>query len=445
MRNAALFVALILLIAGLSACENDAVQPSDLETDGDMPAFVESSTQEEYEPIDYIAILEPDSEIVERRQFEIIGEFVDGVARIRGPSGFGLIDIDGNVLAEPVNSSISIFVDGVAVVQRAYRRFGLMDTSGNFVAEPIYDFIFEVIDGYAVVRQNGRSGIMSVDGSWVLEPSTSYSLRLQPGGVVVFAVEGGEHACMWSGMSFGLMDVSGNVIVEPIYTSISDFFDNVAVVSLRESFGYWYEGLMYIDGNWVLEPVPRALLTPPTRGLVAFNFDGNWGFMNTQGEVVIEAQYALIGYAFFREFGLALHREMRENPREYIVVFDIFGQYLGFPSIHTDPNIAIFQYRVIDLVGNTVFADENIYKISGASAGAVNTVNIMEMGARVQDGVNYYPVIVTDNTQTIMFDPNGFYAVDVRDGYLLVIGAEPIEVILLDENLQFEWVPIHSN
>jgi len=136
---------------------------------------------------------------------------------------------------------------------------------------------------------------------------------------------------------------------------------------------------------------------------------------------------------------------------DYIVVLDVFERYFGTPSIHTpEANIAVFQYRVIDLMGNTVYVDNNVYKIDGVSTvGGVryaSPLRVMNMGVRVRDGVNYRPVIVTDNTQTTMFDPNGFYAQALPPiGHYLITGAQPIEVIVLDDNLQLEWVPIHSS
>jgi len=373
-----------------------------------------------------------------------VGEFVDGVARIshefrRNSRHYGLLDTQGNVLVQPIYDSISEFVDGVAIVRGWGIGTGLIDTRGNIVLEPESRTIFDIIDGFAVVRQGDKFGIISVDGSWTLEPTFDDNLRLQPGRIAVFSVEGGEFPHPFSGTSNGIIDVHGNVIAEPIYSTISNFYDNVAVVSLSKGLGYWYEGLMYIDGSWVVEPVRHAIFQSTSRGLVAFSFDRlqSWGFMNTQGEIVIEARYAHIGWDFLRV--------PRGNQRDYIVVFDVFEEYFSYPCIHhSEAPIAVFQYRVIDLTGNTVYVDSNVYKIYGVSRSAANSGNISAMAARVRDGVNYRPVIVNDNTETSMFDPNGFYTLTSGD-FLLVADAEPIEVIVLDENLQFEWVPVHSN
>ena len=435
-----LIIFALALLVGLSACGNNAAQPSDLEAEGYVAAPVEQPVQEES-----TADPEPDRETTERPQFDIVGEFVDGVARFRDGRYYGLVDIEGNVLAEPVYNYISEFVDGVAIVRNwGIHTAGLIDTRGNFVLEPGSRTISDIIDGYVVVRQGGKSGIMSVDGSWTLAPTFDSYLRLQAGRIAVFEVEGGEHPHPLAGVSFGIINVYGNVIVEPIYSSISNFTDNVADVLLQKSYGHWYTGLMYIDGSWVVEPVERATISPLSRGLVAFSFDAqrNWGFMNTQGEVVIEPIYAMLGQGFVSR--------TPNHITDYLVVFDVFERYFGIPSIHTpEANIAVFQFRVIDLEGNTVYVDYNVYKIAGTSTvGGVryaSPLRVMNMGVKVQNGANYRPVIVTDNTQTTMFDPNGFYSLYPFVGYFMVTDAEPIEVIVLDENLQFEWVPINSN
>jgi|GEM_PF-4074957 len=435
MKRVSIIVVSLLLFVGLSACGNNAVQPSNHESNDNIPAPVESSAQEE----------KPDSEVVEDSLLDIVGEFVDGVARFRDGRYFGLVDIDGNILAEPIYESISEFVDGVAIVRNwGIGTAGLIDTRGNFVLEPESRTISDIIDGYVVVGQGGKFGIMSVDGSWALEPTFGSHLRLQPGRIAVFEVEGGEFAHPRSGTSFGIIDIYGNVIVEPIYSNISNFTDNVADVLLQKSYGHWYTGLMYIDGSWVVEPVERATISPLSRGLVAFSFDAqrNWGFMNTQGEVVIEPIYAMLGQGFVSR--------TPNHTTDYLMVFDVFERYFGTPSIHTpEANIAVFRYRVIDLEGNTVYVDSNVYKIDGTSTVCgvryASPLRVMNMGVRVQNGVNYRPVIVTDNTQTTMFDPNGFYSWYPFVRYFLVTDAEPIEVIVLDDNLQLDWVPIHSN
>ena len=440
MKNVCLIFISVLLVVQLAACNTNIAQPDDLETD-DILAQAEPTAQEESEP----DLPEPSSQIIRILRSQIVGEFVDGVARFRDGRHYGLVDIDGNVLAEPIYSEISEFVDGVAIVRTSGPQWGLIDLAGNYIAEPATGAIHNIFDGIACVHWDGRSWLISAtDGSLVLGPTLFGSLRLQPGRIAVFEVEGGEFANPFSGTSFGIIDIYGNVIVEPIYSNISNFTDNVATVSLSKSYGHWYGGLMYIDGSWVVEPVERATIRPLSRGLVAFSFDEqhNWGFMNTQGEVVIEPIYAMLGQGFVSR--------TPNHTTDYIVVFDVFERYFGTPSIHTpEANIAVFQYRVIDLMGNTVYVDNNVYKIDGVSTvGGVryaSPLRVMNMGVRVQDGVNYHPVIVTDHTQTTMFDPNGFYAQALPPiGHYLVTGAEPIEVIVLDDNLQLEWVPIHS-
>jgi len=408
MKRASIMFIYLLLAVGLFACNNTA-QPSNLEANDNMPALVENDS------LDYLAT--PRLDIY--ATFYSVGEFIDGVAVVRvGGIHYGLIDVDGNFIVEPIYLYISEFVDGVAAA-RTFGRFDLIDIDGNIIGEPLH--IGTVIDNIAVVRQNDRFGLKHLDGGWVLEPTYEY-LRFQAGGVAIFGVTGGENANGRSGMSYGIIDINGNVIAEPIYTEIFSFVDNVAILILREEPWQWYTGIMYIDGSWVLEPKFQAHIQPFSRerGLAAFNFDGKWGFLNTQGEIIIEAQYAWVDWQFLGE---------------YILVFDFYERYHDTASVHNATfDVIIFQYRVIDLLGNTIYADNNKYKIR-------NPFFVHSLRVRVENGINYYPVINSDNLVSSMFDPNGLYTMSVRDGgYVLTTGVEPFEVAELPDSHKIEWV-----
>ncbi len=70
-------------------------------------------------------------------QFHEAGDFHDGLALIRTPTGdYGLIDRTGKFVIEPKFGRPFWFTDGLAAVLVAGKGYGYIDRSGRFVIEP---------------------------------------------------------------------------------------------------------------------------------------------------------------------------------------------------------------------------------------------------------------------------------------------------------------------
>lgn len=82
---------------------------------------------------------------------------------------WGFMDESGNIVIEPVYSSVSSFKYGAAIVQ-IDGKMGVIDTSGNYIIKPLYDYIeSDYIDGFFRAKnENGLFGLLDRNGNVIL-------------------------------------------------------------------------------------------------------------------------------------------------------------------------------------------------------------------------------------------------------------------------------------
>ena len=93
-----------------------------------------------------------------------------------------------------------------------------------------------------------------------------------------------------AGTLWGLIDETGAVVVEPRFATLHPFAEGLALAQLpKEPMGAIDE-----DGAWAIEPgrVPFGPYAGPfSEGLAQVQVRGRWGYVDTQGEWVVEPTY----------------------------------------------------------------------------------------------------------------------------------------------------------
>lgn len=131
----------------------------------------------------------------------------------------------------------------------------------------------------------------------------------------------------------GAIDQSGNIVINPEYTHISEFKDEIATGFLDD-----YQYIFNAKGDITFATNQMVLLNAGEDKVVfayknsneAYDFS-NYGYMNTKGEVIIPAQFD-IAYAFSE--GVALVRDV-DGEEHYI---DGRGQKTELMEIETNNN-----------------------------------------------------------------------------------------------------------
>jgi hypothetical protein len=155
----------------------------------------------------------------------------------------GIIDRSGAWIAEPAFDAVGVFSGGLAPA-RSGDKWGFIDTCGIWKIEPEYDDAFGFESGPAQVAKGDKWGLIDKAGKEILAPSMDYiSEQGWTDGVIAFSPDGALH---------GLLDMSGNVVMEPKYNSVEPLGGGVLLAYVGEE-----SKLLNLDGTDIpIAPAP---------------------------------------------------------------------------------------------------------------------------------------------------------------------------------------------
>ncbi|WP_294448832.1 WG repeat-containing protein [uncultured Gemmiger sp.] len=240
---------------------------------------------------------------------------------------------DGVVLCSTVEGEVQIFdADGVMIGRfpgtveeaRAYSEdliparlqgrqdWCYLDLEGN-----------EVLSGYqqAGCFQDGTAAVQLDTGEWCLigkdgtqtSDTTWENVRLDPMGrwmqddVMLIQTDG----------SWKIADHSGE-IVEGFTCEGIDFCSNGEPIAFCQA-GQW--GFVNTDGTVLIQPAYESAHSF-SGGVAAIYVDGSWDFIDTQGNVVVDGNFADTGY-FSPESGTCPVLENEDAPEWHLIVWSV--------------------------------------------------------------------------------------------------------------------------
>lgn len=155
------------------------------------------------------------------------------------------------------------------------------------------------------------------------------------------------------GRFYGLINANGDVVAEPIFVEIASFSEGLAYVRVKEE-KVVKAGYIDTSGKIVIEAKYQSSNDKSrdfSEGLASVRIDGEFGYINKKGELVIAPQYA------------------KTHPfnEGYAVVEPIFGERI-----------------IIDQSANVILDPVSVYKKNAYQISKGETVNIDE---RVKNGI----------------------------------------------------------
>lgn len=146
-------------------------------------------------------------------------------------------------------------------------------------------------DGYAaVLKSNGDWAFINGEGQSLDVDAASFATV----SIFGFGIKGFENdlAPIIVKKKRGIIDIEGNWVHQPEYTSISAFENGFATAKIAKQFY-----ILTSDGKRSEIDKPILDAKKFSEGLAPFRGKSKmWGFMNTSGEDVIEAQFLSVGY-----------------------------------------------------------------------------------------------------------------------------------------------------
>lgn len=227
-------------------------EPSQPEPEPSQPEESEPEPEPEPEPTEILGYsVRPAIDF----QFASVTDFDEnGLARVQlEPEGpWGVIDIDGRWVTEPVYDWIYAFYEGYALVEYD-EMFGLIDIEGAEVIAPQWEDAYTYGEGLMPVAQDGRYGYIDLDGNVIIPLqyddaftfSDGYGLVRQGANYAFITRDGtisdvyqnarsfseGQAAVMQGGQ-WGFIDHNFYLTVPCIYRDVWDFHDGVAIAQL---------------------------------------------------------------------------------------------------------------------------------------------------------------------------------------------------------------------
>lgn len=171
---------------------------------------------------------------------------------------------------------------------------GFIDRDGRIVIEPTFEKAYPFSDGLAAVQKNELWGFIDTKGRMVIEPQF-IMVGLFSDGLARFRDKRFTD-------SWGYIDKTGKVVIEPQFDAAADFRNGVARVGFATLKGKLLSRIVdvglecdykFIDrtGKIVPEPPPLHYATGEPGELIPFRKNNMAGYLNAEGEVVIEPQF----------------------------------------------------------------------------------------------------------------------------------------------------------
>jgi hypothetical protein len=264
------------------------------------------------------------------------------------PGGLcGAVDRNGAVVVAPAYDWVDVFRGERAIV-RVGRFYGAIDSTGRVIVPVEYEDVeFFSGDLFRVVRE-GVSGLIDFEGRVIAEPRFSSIASLQPDRLWLMQsatpvaspppeflsdakrrrIPGvGRSSLRWSYFSVDgkatLIDRNGSVVREFPHIEASPFDATRALLWAKTDL-LW--GLMKAaDGDWLLAPQFEDV-RELSDGLAAVKLEGKWGYVDSEGRVVISPRFGGPGF-----FGKQPKLGRQADAEKQLGLIDRAGQWVIEP------------------------------------------------------------------------------------------------------------------
>ncbi len=274
----------------------------------------------------------------------------------------GFIGEKGDLVCEPIydwNYCGTFGENGLAIVSYDGSSAGYINTSGELIGGMMFDSAHAFgSNGFAAVEIDDKWGFINESGELVIDAQYDAAKNFCSNGL----------AAVKTNDKWGFINEDGKLIINTKYQNTLDFDKNgYAIVTLDDKYGIINEQGILLGNKWfdainttgALNLVSHDGLFCAPDSLIPVKIEGQCGYINEKGEIVIEATYDYAGP--FADNGLA--RVEINNKWGYInkkgetvieIKYDLANDFCK--------NIAVIELDgkagLIDEAGSTLFLSE---------------------------------------------------------------------------------------
>jgi hypothetical protein len=268
-------------------------------------------------------------------KYNSISKFQNGRSIVKYIDTYGIIDKNGQFVAQPKYDRIEVLGNGLYAAKKGYitellnsegkvkylslgrlmphacgvleysdeEKYGMLDQFGKVVVEPNYREVwyFDKIENVMWKGESG-TGITDCSGNWIVEPEPEYQNLISSGDEFVMALIDGR---------YGFVDHNNKLRIANRYDGAKSYSDGLAAVKIGNSWGY-------IDKRERIRVQPHFDFADPfSKGRAIVSSDGKFGLINEDGEELIKMEYDTI-FSFSDEGYI-----VRQNGEYGFVAFNI--------------------------------------------------------------------------------------------------------------------------
>lgn len=214
-------------------------------------------------------------------------DFENGYAIIRKDSGVGFINSKGEVVVEPKFSKVFNFKNGSAKVLEN-NKWGLVGADGKYVVKTEYDGVSNAYNNHIVANIEDRHGLI-VNGKFREVPGAEKIWDFSKNSEYTYAKKDGK---------LGFINTKGEWVIEPTFDKARAFSNGLAPVYNGKEWGY-----VDTNGKVVIAFQYKDAEIFGSDGLAPVKLKKDWGFINTTGTLVIDDNYDITagGFSIFQK------------------------------------------------------------------------------------------------------------------------------------------------
>lgn len=290
-------------------------------------------------------------------EHDYISDFIDGYGVLEKDGKWTLVDKDYNTIFSTSEYEVNNIYDDILCVKYIENsKYGLIDINGNIIAAPQYDTPIIFSEGLAMVERNGRVGYLNTEGQEIIKFDFIWGCPFRNGLAAVGVDENYFYFINTKGeMVSGPFEDLGSEVYSHMlaymeysegYTAFFEENQKEPAVPYGNGHGSW--GFMDKQGNVAIRP-EYLFVRPFHEGLAAVQTkEGRWIYINQYGKKVMDGApgdffkgMACIGERFIDKSG----NTMLEIPKEYSVAV---SEQKGFDNFYFGDFIVVFN----ELVGH---------------------------------------------------------------------------------------------
>ena len=222
--------------------------------------------------------------------FDFVGDFSGGLARVQIKGKWGFIDETGKIIVEPAFDFAEDFSEGLAAVamrprKNGYPAWGYIDRSGVFIVRPQYSKAGAFSFGRAVIvaLKENKWGVITQTGQIVVKPRYKFVSTYSEG---LAAIQVGE--------KYGYINLEGQVVIEPKLRGFGNFSEGLALVGLRKI----QNGYIDKTGQLIIGLAERSEGGDFSEGLSRVQMRSGiaeCGYIDKRGQMALEPKYIACG------------------------------------------------------------------------------------------------------------------------------------------------------